>query len=186
MSYGIIYTVENKINGKIYVGQTVRNFNERYGGDVEKNTHNKHLKRSIKIHGIENFAIDKCICECDTRESLNEAEKFYIDFFDSANPEHGYNMTLGGEGVIANEETKQKISKALKGRQFSEETRKKMSEAHKGEKNSMYGKNPEDYMTKEAIKIKRKKISELLKEKPLSEEHKRKISEAKKGKHRSE
>lgn len=151
MSYGVIYTIENKVNGKIYVGQTTKNFNERYGGDIEKNTHNKHLQNSIKKYGIENFVIDKYVCECDSEEELNEAEKFYIDFFDSANSEHGYNKTLGGEGMIPNEETKEKISKTLKGKycgekhpkygkRLSEETKQKISKALSGEKHPMCGK----------------------------------------------
>lgn len=160
MSYGIIYKIENKINGKIYIGQTVKSFDERYGGDIEKNTHNKHLRNSIKKYGIENFVIDKCVCKCETKEELDRVEQFYIYVYDAMDPEHGYNKREGGNGG-----------------KLSNETKQKMSEAQKGEKHPMWGKNPEDYMTEETIKIKREKQSKALKGKPFSNEHKKKLSE---------
>ena len=170
MCYGIIYKIENKINGKIYIGQTTRTFYERYGGDI-RNTHNEHLKRSIDYYGIESFEIDECVCKCETKEELDRVEQFYIYVYDSANPEHGYNLTFGGEGGTPNEETRKKISEALS-----------------GEKNPMYGKNPEDYMTPETIKIKREKLSKANSGensywwgKHLSEETKKKISKANSG-----
>ena len=52
----------------------------------------------------------------------------------------GYNSTSGGEMCVMNEETKQKISQALKNNQnclgypCSEEKKKKISDAQKGRK----------------------------------------------------
>lgn len=52
----------------------------------------------------------------------------------------GYNSTSGGEMFVMNEETKQKISQALKNNQnglghpCSEEKKKKISDAQKGRK----------------------------------------------------
>lgn len=69
------------------------------------------------------------------------------------------NRTNGGDGVsglIHTKKSKEKMSKAQKGRTRSKETRRKMSEARKGENNPNYGKS-------------------------LPEETKRKQSEAKKG-----
>ena len=40
-------------------------------------------------------------------------------------------------GKTHSEETRRKMSEALKGRNLSEETRKKMSEGHKGRKKSL-------------------------------------------------
>ena len=70
------------------------------------------------------------------------------------------------------EETKKKLSEAMKGKQKSEETKKKLSEANKGENNPNYGK----HFSEET----RKKMSEAQKGKHLSEETRKKISEAKK------
>jgi len=80
------------------------------------------------------------------------------------------NMTDGGEGclgVIVSEDTRQKMSKARKGKPLSEETRVKMSEANKGKTLS------EDT---------RKKISEAGKGRIVSEETRHKIGKKHKGK----
>ena len=75
------------------------------------------------------------------------------------------------------EETKNKISKANKGKHISEESRRKISEARKGkcagEDNPMYGK----HHSAEALQ----KMSDAKKGKHLSEETKRKLSAARKG-----
>ena len=70
------------------------------------------------------------------------------------------------KGHIVTDETRQKMSEALKGKQPTEETRRKISEAMKGH-----------IVTDET----RRKMSEALKGVPLSEETRRKMSEAKKG-----
>ena len=48
--YGVIYIIRNKINNKLYIGQTIEKggFGRRYGHNLAKNTHNKHLKSSIQ------------------------------------------------------------------------------------------------------------------------------------------
>lgn len=72
------------------------------------------------------------------------------------------------------DETKQKISKALKDRQFSKETIRRMSEAKKGEKCYNYGKT----LSEET----RQKLSDALKGRPFSGAHKRNLRIALKGK----
>ncbi len=69
------------------------------------------------------------------------------------------------------EETKKKISKALKGKKHSEETKRKMSESHSGKKHTEESK---------------KKMSEAKKGMKHSEETKRKMSEVQKGRKISE
>jgi group I intron endonuclease len=115
------------------------------------------------------------------------------------------NCTDGGDGVfglVHSEETRQKMSEAIKGKKnhmfgktHSEESRQKMSEALKGEKNHMFGKtHSEETRQKmsEANKGKtfseetRQKMSEANKGKTLSEETRQKLSEANKGKTLSE
>ena len=54
--YGIIYKITNTVDGKIYIGQTVRSFWERYEGHLE-NTKNRHLKRAIQKYGVDAFEI---------------------------------------------------------------------------------------------------------------------------------
>lgn len=55
--YGQIYAIKNKINNKVYIGQTIRkSVLERYHGSIS-NTHNVHLKNAIQKYGEENFEI---------------------------------------------------------------------------------------------------------------------------------
>ena len=71
--YGIIYKITNKINGKVYIGQTTQEFNMRYcrkGVGLERvyqyhNSHkiygwgyNKHLLDSFNKYGLDNFDLD--------------------------------------------------------------------------------------------------------------------------------
>ena len=77
-------------------------------------------------------------------------------------------------GKHHSEETKRKISEALKGKHRSEETKRKCSEANKGQAPWSKGK----HLSEET----KRKISESRRGQHLSEEHKRKIAEANKGK----
>lgn len=99
MKKGIIYEWRNKLDGKFYVGQTVR----------PKRRYNEHVKakgdsvfhRAIRLHGIENFEYTVVATyEHETPEGLydllNEAEKERIIFRNSLAP-NGYNVTPGGE-----------------------------------------------------------------------------------------
>ena len=51
--YGKIYMIKNNINNKVYIGQTILNdvLHDRYGGNVEKHTHNDHLRNAIHKYG---------------------------------------------------------------------------------------------------------------------------------------
>lgn len=110
--YGIIYKIENKINGKVYIGQTTRKggFDARYGKKWWENTHNKHLKKSVNKYGVENFEVTKVLRKCYKESTLNYWEAKYIKEYDSTNPDRGYNKTTGGDNYKLSEETKRKIS----------------------------------------------------------------------------
>lgn len=184
-----IYRIINKANGKTYIGQhKYGKLNDNYMGSGVL------LAKAKKKYGIENF--EKEILEFDIPnvELANDWEQMYI-LFERAKGKAEYNIAAGGGGTVGvtpwnkgthesgmkgkhrPEETKKKISEAMKGRiswnkgkhlgPLSEETRKRISEAHKGKKISEETK---------------RKISEAHKGKKLSEEHRRKLSEANKGK----
>lgn len=141
--YGVIYMIRNKINNKIYFGQTaqIRGFQDRYRhGDINC-THNKHLKKAIKKYGIENFEIIKQFDVAYSKQELDKLEDMYIKMYDTLNPKFGYNKRL----VVSqrhSEETKRKLSEVRMGRftgednpfygkHHTEETRQKLSEIHK-------------------------------------------------------
>lgn len=90
----VIYKITNLLNGKIYVGQTQRSFEERIS---EHKYHGKlYIDREIKKYGWENFKAE-IIEECQTVEELNEREIFWIATLNTLKP-NGYNLTVGGSG----------------------------------------------------------------------------------------
>ena len=123
---GTIYKLENKVNGKCYVGKTTQTFYER----IRDHRRNKKslIGKALRKYGEENF--NKLFLEDVPDEELDYWEIHYIQECNSVSP-NGYNLTYGGEGGKKSEETKIKMGEANKGRQHTEETKKKMSEAHK-------------------------------------------------------
>lgn len=132
--YGVIYLIRNNINNKIYIGQTSQKggFDRRYKHDLENYTHNKHLKSSIKKHGIDNFYIDKEFDVAYSQDELNKLEDMYIKIYNSTNPKYGYNKQTGGNNGSPSIETRSKLRQRALGRKYSEEARKKMGEARIG------------------------------------------------------
>ena len=126
----IIYKIINKLNGKIYVGQTRRPLKERIAEHMRQSRRKSYIDRAIKKHGIENFEIS-IIEECSSIEEMNEREIFWIKELNCKVP-NGYNITDGGLGRIVTDEEKANKSKAQKGHSVSEETRRKISIANTG------------------------------------------------------
>lgn len=95
---GYIYKVTNKINGKIYIGQTIQSVKDRWyrhcgKSGISKAELNTHFKRAILKYGKENFTVET-IEVCDSTK-LNDREKFYISYYNSYI--NGYNSTIGGQ-----------------------------------------------------------------------------------------
>lgn len=104
----IIYKIVNLVNGKIYIGQTVNTFNQRYGGKgvgVERITdsysNNSHLLNAIEKYGTMNFKVE-ILEQCTTLEELNEREDYYVEYYDSNNESKGYNKIGGGNNSYWN------------------------------------------------------------------------------------
>ena len=136
---GFIYKITNTINGMIYIGQTIQTLEDRWRQHRKKSSTCLYLKRGFEKYGIDNF-IFEMICSCNNEE-LDKLEIHYMNEFNSIVP-NGYNLREGGNSGRHNEETKKKISEALKGRTdifrhqlgkpITEETKKKISDALKG------------------------------------------------------
>lgn len=92
---GIIYKFTNKVNGKIYIGQTVNSFKMRYQGDLRKSVTNKKLKDDLINYGLDNFVIEEEFDTASTPEELDKLEMHYISLYEATNPSKGYNKTKG-------------------------------------------------------------------------------------------
>lgn len=109
---GVIYLVRNKINNKIYFGQTAKSFSERYRNDFPKNTHNDHIKRSIEKYGWENFEVIEEFDSSDNEKELGKLEDLYIKMWNTTDKCYGYNKRYGSIHGKPNEETRKKLSRA--------------------------------------------------------------------------
>ena len=95
-----IYKIINKVNNKIYVGQSI-NIEERWKQHQWKAFNSNELAYNSAIHaafrkyGLENFyyeIIEECL-----PEELNEREIYWIEQLQSVVP-NGYNILSGGQG----------------------------------------------------------------------------------------
>ena len=124
----LIYKIENKLNGKIYVGQTRRTLEERMNEHKKECCKNCYIDRAIKKYGMENFKTE--ILEfCKTIEEMNEREIYWIKKLNCKFP-NGYNLADGGKdsaGYITTPELSAKLSALRKGRKIPPEQRAKIS-----------------------------------------------------------
>ena len=149
----IVYKAVNKINGKIYVGQTCKTLDER------KSVHFKKARGGVRTHfydAIRKYGEDafefSVICVADTKEDLNLLETYYIQKYNSI--KCGYNMVDGGDNNVMSiesvynkhrlrmqsDDVRKKLSdtmrrKIAEGKFFTEEHRKRLSESAKGNHN---------------------------------------------------
>lgn len=117
----IIYKITNKLNGRIYIGQTAQTLAGRWS-DHCRPCRGQHINRSvvanaIRKYGKENFTMEE-IDRAENLDELNIKEVTYIKAFGCLSP-RGYNLHLGGDSKLCHPETRDKISAALKGRPFS-------------------------------------------------------------------
>jgi len=136
--------LKNKINGKIYIGQTIRPIQKRFDKHQHKSSRCRAIYNAILKYGWGNFEKDWYECP---DEDLNFDEELLVREMGTLSPD-GYNLKEGGgsRGKYS-EETKQKMSESNRGEKniwygktHTEETKQKMREAQRGEKHPMYGK----------------------------------------------
>lgn len=75
----VVYKITNIITGKVYIGQTTRDFKLRVNQHLyaAKDGNGKLLYRDMRKYGEENFKFE-VIKEANSKEGLNEIEAFYI------------------------------------------------------------------------------------------------------------
>ena len=90
-----IYKITNRLNRKIYVGQTKQSIEKRF---LQHSKTNSPLGNAMRSCGLENFTIE-VIEECETQDQANRQERFWINALNCKMP-NGYNRSNGGEGGI--------------------------------------------------------------------------------------
>lgn len=198
--YGYVYLTINNINGKVYVGQkTSDEYVPTYLGSGVL------IREAVEEFGFENFT-NKIIDIADSKDELDEKERYYIRLYKEKYGDECYNIGSGNAGdplKYASEERKeefrQKMTEINKERCSKDDFKKKISKANK----ERYS-NPEERekqrrritkaWTDEELRQQqserskknwedeeyRKKITDSLKKRWSNEENRKKMSETQK------
>lgn len=102
-----IYMHKNKINGKVYIGQTYQTLANRWGSDGRR------YKGQIFYNAIQKYGWDNfehiILKEGLTQEEANQQEIYYIQLYQSTNKNFGYNVTKGGNSnTLSDKQKKQR------------------------------------------------------------------------------
>lgn len=164
-----IYKWTNKLTNDIYVGQSIdlsKRFIKYFSLSYLKDRNTLVISRALIKYGYSNFSLE-VLEYCDIA-NLNEREQYY---FDKLNPKYNTMKIAGSSsGHKLTEETRAKISKALKGIYTkeksplygtiaSENTKNLMSLKKSGENNPLFGKTHSE------------ETKELMREKALGRKH---------------
>jgi len=133
-----IYLIENKINNKVYIGQTI-NIISRLSAHLKQKKPNKNISNDLKYYDWSSYRFE--VLEFinnrnDISEYLNKREQYYIDkyirdgysfdkqFYNAIKniknskykftTDHRYNMSLSAKGKILSKEHRENLSKAAK------------------------------------------------------------------------
>ena len=94
---GFIYKITNKLNNKVYIGQTIQKPIERFyqhcAKKCDKYILNMVIHKAIFKYGKDNFTFE--VIEEVPKQQLNEREKYWIKYYNSYTD--GYNSTKGGQ-----------------------------------------------------------------------------------------
>lgn len=133
-----VYCILNTVNGKVYVGSTSRDLDERCKEHKRLLNSGKHFNRHLqfawfKYGGEEVFMF--IVLEVCRPDKCVEREQFHIDDTGACEDEYGYNLspTAGSAlGVKMSEETKKRMSERKNGVPMDESVKQKISEALTG------------------------------------------------------
>ena len=121
-------------DGKVYIGQTGDTLKKRWsrGYHLAEKERRGAIGEAIAQFGKDKFTME-ALCTNLTQEGAWALEAWFIEYYDSLNPEKGYNRKTGGR------ETGCRLSKYERERQFSAERRAAISRRMK--ERSAEGKN---------------------------------------------
>lgn len=118
-------------NGKRYIGVTRTSVNRRWGYKGY-NYKTQIVGRAIEKYGWDNIA-HEIFAICETKEQAEHVERWLVKYYDTTNPERGYNVLPGGDVAVndATPEMRYKLGNGNRGRQRTEEEKRKISEGCK-------------------------------------------------------
>lgn len=181
-----IYKIYNKINGRVYIGQTV-NFKARkqYHKDhLKKRIHdNPYLQKDYNEYGLSVF-IFEIIETLDNKDKANNQEDYWIDYFGGIESDSVYNCknniknnkvmvyktsaTKKSQNIKLSNDTKRLIALGHKGnipwnkdKKMSLEFKNKQSKNNKGSNNPMFGKSTKKKYTQEFINKLKEEYKEI-------------------------
>lgn len=97
MRTGMIYKFTNKINNKIYIGQTTQTLEQRVNKHLQQINDGTYFHRALKKYGIDNFEVEIIESSIPLIE-LDKREIYWIKHYDSYYLSNkGYNLTKGGQ-----------------------------------------------------------------------------------------
>ena len=181
-----IYKIENLINHKVYIGQSVvvENRLNHHKQMLNNDKHFcPHLQHAWNKYGKDNFSFE-VLEEC-LKEELDAKETYWLDYYGGYESEITYNQrSAGQETHNVSEETKEKLRKANLGKKYSAETVAKRVEKIKG--HPYWGRKWTEEEKKRASEKRKGKINEALKNLDRNDPYYRKrLSESLKGKKKS-
>lgn len=132
----IVYKITNTVNGKVYIGKTIRTLQRRWQEHLRA-SNDMPISRAIRKYGVDNFTIEVVVCAI-SEGVLDALEKQFISELRANDPAVGYNVTEGGDGFPGHtgrphtSESRRKISQACQGLKRSESTRRKIAASRTG------------------------------------------------------
>lgn len=188
-SFGFIYLINNKINNKKYIGQSIKRIRNRLNEHVRDRNFNKNhpLYNAANKYGWDNFEFS-VIDTAQTLDELNNKEIKYIHQYQTTDKNLGYNIESGGKNAIPDIETLNKMSKSHLGRKQTDEwvdkriaktgtnEAKKYGRPKTNKEKELLSKNsPKYWLGKNRDDETKRKISETKKKAGLSEKQKENI-----------
>lgn len=165
-----IYVHKNKLNGKIYIGQTKQDVSKRWLKGEGYRTQS-YFYNAIKKYGWDNFE-HIILFDGLTVEEANLIEEFLIKKYNTTDRNFGYNRKFGGENYKVNEDARKRMSSQHAnvcgknnphyGKTHSEETKKRISkikkEKYSGKNHPNYGKHLSEKTKIKISNTKKKKV----------------------------
>lgn len=173
MKIQAIYSIENIVNNKVYIGSAI-NLNGRWRvhkSHLNLNKHaNKYLQNAWNKHGEDKFKFIM-IELVDNKENLAEREQYWIEKFFACNREFGYNILENARTSLGYKHTKEaKLKLSKKQKEIGNKPPSALGRKHKEETKLLIGKSNS-----------KPKKSTINMKKPKSEKHKKNLSISKTG-----